>query len=99
MFIRSVTKPLRQVFLPVLVTLYSFVGAVRGQQPIDHLNIIVILADDLGYGDVGFNGLQVYVTPNTMALPINAVWFSSVYVTHPFGSPSRAALLTERYNH
>ena len=60
-------------------------------------NIIVILADDLGYGDVGFNGCPDYATPNIDSLTINGVRCSSGYVTHPFCSPSRAALLTGRY--
>ena len=60
-------------------------------------NIIVILADDLGYGDVGFNGCPDYPTPNIDSLTINGVRCSSGYVTHPFCSPSRAALLTGRY--
>ena len=60
-------------------------------------NIIVILADDLGYGDVGFNGCPDYPTPNIDSLTINGVRCSSGYVTHPFCSPSRAGLLTGRY--
>src|SRR5437762_609495 len=60
-------------------------------------NIIVILADDLGYGDVGFNGCPDYPTPNIDSLTINGVRCSSAYVTHPFCSPPRAALLTGRY--
>ena len=60
-------------------------------------NIIIILADDLGYGDVGFNGCPDYPTPNIDSLATNGVWCSSGYVTHPFCSPSRAALITGRY--
>src|SRR5213075_1923565 len=47
-------------------------------------NIIIILADDLGYGDVSFNGCPDYVTPNIDAFAANRVWCSSGYVTHPF---------------
>ncbi len=97
MFTRSATTPVRQIFLAVLLTLYSFVGALRAQQRTDHPNIVVILADDLGYGDVSFNGRPDYLTPNIDALARNGTWFSSGYVTHPFCSPSRAGLLTGRY--
>src|SRR6266567_1458808 len=62
-------------------------------------NIIIILADDLGYGDVAFNGCPDYPTPNIDSLTINGVGCSSGYVTHPFCSPSRAALITGRYQH
>lgn len=60
-------------------------------------NIIVIVADDLGYADVGFNGCQDIPTPHIDSLARQGVRFSSGYVTHPFCSPSRAGLLTGRY--
>src|SRR5207245_11295453 len=60
-------------------------------------NIIVILADDLGYGDVSFNGCPDYLTPNIDSLATNGIWCSNGYVTHPFCSPSRASLPTGRY--
>src|SRR5437867_835448 len=63
------------------------------QQP----NIVIILADDLGYGDVGFNGCPDFPTPNIDSLTVNGIQCSNGYVTHPFCSPTRAALLTGRY--
>src|SRR5438045_2420309 len=57
-------------------------------------NIIIILADDLGYGDVAFNGCPDYATPNIDSFATDGIWCSSGYVTHPFCSPSRAALIT-----
>ena len=61
-------------------------------------NIIVILADDLGYGDVSCNRVNPdFLTPNIDSITINGVKCTSGYVTHPFCSPSRAALLTGRY--
>src|SRR5947207_8302201 len=62
-------------------------------------NILIILADDLGYGDVAFNGCPDYATPNIDSFATNGIWCSSGYVTHPFCSPSRAALITGRYQH
>lgn len=68
-------------------------------QPRRPPNIIVILADDLGYGDVGFQGLSDFATPNLDRLAASGVRFTSGYVSHAFCSPSRAGLLTGRYQH
>jgi arylsulfatase A-like enzyme len=61
-------------------------------------NIVVILADDLGYGDVSFNGCPDYQTPNIDSIAANGVLCTNGYVTHPVCSPSRAGLITGRYN-
>ena len=61
-------------------------------------NVIVILADDLGYADVSFNNPNTSIhTPNLQRLADEGVVFTNGYVTSPVGSPSRAGLLTGRY--
>tara|TARA_R110002072_G_scaffold243748_1_gene402947 strand:+ start:7301 stop:8740 length:1440 start_codon:yes stop_codon:yes gene_type:complete len=62
-------------------------------------NILVILCDDLGYSDVGFNGATDIITPNLDALANGGTVFTSAYVAHPFCGPSRAALMTGLYPH
>lgn len=60
-------------------------------------NLIVILTDDQGYGDVGFNGCKDIPTPNLDSIAHHGVQFTSGYVSFPVCSPSRAGLLTGRY--
>lgn len=62
-------------------------------------NVIVVLADDLGYADVGFQGLKDFSTPNIDRLAASGIHFSNGYVSHPYCSPSRAGLLTGKYQH
>ncbi len=69
----------------------------RAELGLDRPNILVILADDLGYNDVGFTGETEIETPVLDALAANGVVFENGYVTHPYCGPSRAGLLTGRY--
>lgn len=60
-------------------------------------NIIVILVDDMGYNDVGFNGCKDIPTPNIDRIATNGVKFTNGYVCFSVCGPSRAGLLTGRY--
>ncbi|MEO0448607.1 MAG: sulfatase-like hydrolase/transferase, partial [Verrucomicrobiota bacterium] len=62
-------------------------------------NIIIILVDDLGYADVGFNGSPNIQTPSLDALAEQGTICSSGYVCHPFCGPSRMGLMAGRYPH
>lgn len=59
-------------------------------------NILVIVADDLGYGDVGVHGGRDLPTPNLDALAARGLRCTDAYVAAPYCSPSRAGLLTGR---
>jgi arylsulfatase A-like enzyme len=60
-------------------------------------NILIIVADDLGHGELGCYGGKDVPTPHIDSLARNGVRFTSGYVTAPFCAASRAALLTGRY--
>lgn len=57
-------------------------------------NFILIVADDLGYADLSYNGSNQINTPNIDQLAYQGVTFSEGYVSSPVCSPSRAGLLT-----
>ena len=60
-------------------------------------NIILIMADDLGYGDIGCYGSKIISTPNIDALAKGGMKFTDYHSNCPVCSPTRAALLTGRY--
>lgn len=62
-------------------------------------NVIIILSDDQGWGDVGFNGRTDIPTPHLDALASDGVVCTQGYASHPYCSPSRAGLLSGRYQH
>lgn len=62
----------------------------------DRPNILLIVGDDMGYADVGFHGCKDIPTPHLDALAAAGVRCTQGYVTGPYCSPTRAALLTGR---
>lgn len=60
-------------------------------------NIIVIMTDDMGYADVGFNGCKDIPTPNIDRIANEGIRFDEGYVSFPVCGPSRAGFLTGRY--
>ncbi len=60
-------------------------------------NVVLIFADDLGYAGVGVQGATDFRTPNIDSIARNGVRFSSGYVSCPVCSPTRAGLMTGRY--
>lgn len=60
-------------------------------------NILVIVADDLGYADLGIHGCQDIPTPHIDSIAKNGIRCTNAYVSGPYCSPTRAGLLTGRY--
>jgi arylsulfatase B len=60
-------------------------------------NVVLIIADDLGYAELGCQGAADVRTPHIDSIARHGVRFTSAYVTAPVCSPSRAGLLTGRY--
>lgn len=59
-------------------------------------NVIMLMADDLGWGDVGFNGNENIITPNLDQMSEQGIRFTNFYAAAPLCSPTRASCLTGR---
>ena len=77
----------------LLTALFSLAVASANAQP----NVIVIIADDLGYGDVSCYGATAFETPNIDALAAGGQRFTSGYCSASTCTPSRYSLLTGTY--
>lgn len=83
------------MFLCASLLLFAVVEARAQAAP--RPNIVIILSDDQGYGDVGCYGAQDVKTPHLDRLAQSGVRFTSFYANAPMCSPTRASLLTGRY--
>ena len=94
---------MKQLFiLGILVSGLFVLGATPPEKPVTRQvaakpNIVLIFADDLGYGDIGVYGATDIRTPNIDGLAQKGLMFTQFYSGNPVCSPSRAGLLTGRY--
>ena len=94
-----IAMPTRCLFA-LLLWLYGSVEAVSSRAiAVDRPNIIIFLADDLGYADIGVNGCKDIPTPSIDAIASNGVRFTDGYSGHCVCAPTRAALMSGMYQH
>ena len=84
-------KPLLALFLLFSVSAFQLFAA-------DHPNVVLVMADDHGYGDCGYTGHPFVQTPNLDAMADNGLRFDRFYAGAPVCSPTRASVLTGRAN-
>lgn len=81
----------------VLLSVAWFLGPVAAKEEPRRPNIVVIVGDDMGYADIGVHGCRDIPTPHLDSLAKNGVRCTNGYVSGPYCSPTRAGLLTGRY--
>lgn len=87
------------IFVAVLVSLTGLRPSAQTTRGVARRpNVLLIMSDDHGYGDLGFHGNPKIRTPHLDRLARQSVGFRSFYVS-PVCSPTRASLLTGRYNY
>jgi arylsulfatase A-like enzyme len=86
-------KKIRYIIFALVLALAQLEAAAASGKP----NIVFILADDLGYTDLGCYGSKYYETPNLDRLAAEGLRFTSGYTCGPNCQPTRAALLTGLY--
>ncbi len=86
----------KSILVPLFVLPTGACGPGSGgkEEAVVKPNIVLILADDMGYGDAGFNGGRDIPTPHMDQIARNGVVFTDGYVTSPQCAPSRAGLLS-----
>lgn len=85
--------------LPLLCLVSLVAGSAAAPTPAPRPNVLLIVSDDHGFADVGFHGCKDIPTPHLDRLARSGVIFDNGYVSHAFCSPTRAALMTGRYQH
>ena len=81
--------------IPMLIVLGLLASPWAASAKTDHPNVVIFLADDLGWSDVGYHGEEVIETPSIDRLAAEGVQLHRFYST-PICSPTRAALMTGR---
>ncbi|MEZ5199477.1 MAG: sulfatase-like hydrolase/transferase [Bacteroidales bacterium] len=86
------------VFVALSMVLFSTGTLASGKsEEIKLPNFVLIVIDDLGYGDLGIYGNKVHHTPNIDKLAKNGLLFTDFHSNGPVCSPTRAALMTGQY--
>src|SRR5438445_2103673 len=82
---------------PLLSALVLF-GTGTAASAADRPNVLLVITDDQGFGDLGAHGNPVIKTPHLDAFAKQSVWLKNFYVS-PVCSPTRSSLLSGQYNY
>ena len=82
---------------PRLSVLLAACLSVATARAAERLNVVLILADDMGWNDAGFSGCKVIDTPNLNRLAAEGTVFAQACASAPNCAPTRACLLTGQY--
>ena len=94
----STVARIRKPIMGVLSLLLTAAASAVSPQPVKTKpNFIVILADDLGYGDLACYGSERIKTPNIDRMATEGIKFTDFYASAPICTPTRASLITGRY--
>ncbi len=91
------TVVLRMYIAIILIAVCFSCTSSKGTDTLAKPNVIILYADDLGYGDIGVNGAEGVKTPNIDFLSRNGVKFTDAHSTAATCTPSRYSLLTGNY--
>ncbi len=80
-----------------MVSFLAAVGLLETHAADKSPNVVLMLADDLGWADLGYLGSTFYETPNLDALAKRGALFTDAYAASPVCSPTRASILTGKY--
>jgi arylsulfatase A len=84
------------IFAAAMAGLLS-VGHATANEPAQRPNIVLIVADDLGWADVGCYGADLHETPHLDRLAAGSLRFTNAYAAAPVCTPTRAALMTGKH--
>lgn len=82
----------------IIFLIFICIGCNQFQNEIRNPNVILIMADDIGYEGLGINGSLSYNTPNLDTLASNGVNFTNA-IANPLCTPSRVKIMTGKYNY
>jgi arylsulfatase len=88
----------KRLFLSVLTVFFSQLVFAQTER-INRPNVVLIIADDIGWGDIGCYGNKDVKTPNIDALASYGLVFNNMYVATSSCSPSRCSIISGRYPH
>ncbi len=81
----------------ILITIFSGCDFDKKKEDLKKPNIVLIIADDLGYSQLGCYGSDYYKTPNIDNLAKSGMRFTNAYSAAPVCSPTRASIVTGKY--
>ena len=83
----------------IIIFIISMLGSAFGQQHSSQPNIVLIIADDVGWNDLGCYGNSVVRTPNIDRIAAEGIKFTNAFLTTSSCSPSRTSIISGRYPH